>query len=101
MVYLVTLKESINTSSELRVLEWHVTEGGLCSHGQLLVELESFKAVIEIHAGQEAFLRRIFVQAGKNQALGKPIAVLSDSLSEEIPHDLAALPEMSVDYSFM
>jgi pyruvate/2-oxoglutarate dehydrogenase complex dihydrolipoamide acyltransferase (E2) component len=73
----------------------------MCAQGELLVELESFKAIIEIRAGQPAFLRRIIVPAGKSQALGKPLAVLSDSLSEEVPPDLGALSEMSVDYSFM
>jgi pyruvate/2-oxoglutarate dehydrogenase complex dihydrolipoamide acyltransferase (E2) component len=101
MVYLVTLKESINSSSELRVLEWHVREGETCEQGQLLVELESFKAVIEIFAAQSAVLRQIRVPAGQTQALGKPIAVLSDTADEELPTDFARLTEMAVEYSFM
>lgn len=101
MVYLVTLKETINSGSELRVLEWHVREGEMRERGQLLVELESFKAVIEIYAAQSAVLRQILVRAGQTQALGKPIAVLSDTADEALPSDFARLAEMAVDYSFM
>jgi pyruvate/2-oxoglutarate dehydrogenase complex dihydrolipoamide acyltransferase (E2) component len=101
MLYVVTLKESINTTSELRVLEWHVAEGSECKQGQLLVELESFKAVIEIYASQAAFLRRILVPAGKSQGLGKVIAILSDSPLEDVPVDLSSLGEMAVEYAFM
>jgi pyruvate/2-oxoglutarate dehydrogenase complex dihydrolipoamide acyltransferase (E2) component len=101
MLYVVTLKESINSGSELRVLEWHVREGESCEHGQLLVELESFKAVIEIYCAQSAVLRKILVLTGQAQALGRPIAVLSDSVDEELPTDLVRLSEMAVEYSFM
>jgi pyruvate/2-oxoglutarate dehydrogenase complex dihydrolipoamide acyltransferase (E2) component len=71
------------------------------AQGTLLVELESFKAVIEIRAAQDAFLRKILVSEGESQALGKPIAVFSDTLDEPMPRSFATLQEMSVEYLFM
>lgn len=101
MLYIVTLKETIEAGSGLRVLEWHASEGQACEPGQLLVELESFKAIIEIHAGQPAYLRRILTPSGQIQAPGKPIALLSDSAHEAIPSDVSTFAEMAVEYSFM
>jgi pyruvate/2-oxoglutarate dehydrogenase complex dihydrolipoamide acyltransferase (E2) component len=101
MLYLLVLKNTIDSGKELRVLEWHKKEGDLCAQGILLVELESYKAVIEIRVAHEAFLRKILVPVGERQALGKPIAVLSDSLDEEIPRSFATLQEMAVEYLFM
>jgi len=101
MLYLVTLHETIEAGSGLRVLEWHVSEGQECQEGQLLVELESFKAIIEIRARQQAYLRKIIAMSGEIQAPGKPIALLSDSPHEAIPANVATYAEMAVDYSFM
>jgi len=101
MFYLLVLKDSIDSGKELRVLEWHKAEGSLCGHGDLLVELESYKAVIELRVAQKAFLRKILVDVGERQALGKPVAVFSDTLEEVMPRSFAALQEMAVDYLFM
>lgn len=101
MFYLLVLKNSIDAGKEVRVLEWHKKEGEACAQGTLLAELESFKAVIEIRVAHEAFLRKILVPVGERQALGKPIAVLSDSPDEAIPRSFATLQEMAVDYLFM
>ena len=101
MLYVLVLKNTIESTKELRVLQWHAKEGDRCVQGTLLVELESFKAVIEIRAAQDAFLRKILVSEGESQALGKPIAVFSDTLYEPIPRSFATLQEMSVEYLFM
>jgi pyruvate/2-oxoglutarate dehydrogenase complex dihydrolipoamide acyltransferase (E2) component len=57
--------------------------------------------VIEIRVAHEAFLRKILVPVGERQALGKPIAVLSDVADEEMPRSFATLQEMAVEYLFM
>lgn len=101
MFYLLNLKNTIQSSHELRVLEWHIKEGDFCRAGSLLVELESFKAIIELRVQQEAFLRKIVVPAGGSQGLGKPIAVFSDAIDEPMPRSFAKLQEIAVEYLFM
>ena len=101
MLYILTLKETLNVGYELRVLEWHAKEGERLTNGQLLVELESHKAVIEIRVAQSAFLRKILVSTEESQSPGKPVAVLSDSLDELIPDSFVDLMEVAVDYLFM
>lgn len=101
MFYLLTLKETLHVGYELRVLEWHSKEGQQQALGQLLVELKSHKAVIEIRVAQPASLRKILVSTGESQAPGKPIAVLSDLLEEPLPAAFTDLQEIAVDYLFM
>ena len=101
MFYLLTLKETIDGAVELRVLEWHRAEGDRCATGSVLVELESFKAVIEIRVQKEVYLRKILVPVGGKQFLGKAVAVLSDTPDEEMPRSFADLQEMAVEYLFM
>jgi pyruvate/2-oxoglutarate dehydrogenase complex dihydrolipoamide acyltransferase (E2) component len=101
MFYILTLKETLQHGQTLRVVEWHRREGELCKLGTLLVELESFKAIVEIRVSQEAVLRRILVETGESEAPGRPIAILSDSAEEVLPVSFSALQEMAVEYLFM
>lgn len=101
MFYILTLKETLQYGQALRVVEWHYQEGALCQLGSLLVELESFKAIVEIRVAQEAYLRRILVGSGENTPGGRPIALLSDSAQEVLPQSFSALHEIAVDYLFM
>ena len=101
MFYILTLKETLQHGQTLRVVEWHRREGEICQSGTLLVELESFKAIVEIRVAQDVVLRRILVTTGEREAPGRPIAILSDSSDEVMPPSFSALQEIAVDYLFM
>ena len=100
MFYLLSIADSIDDTREFRVLEWHRAPGDRCDIGALLVELESYKAVIEIRGGLVAHLRKILVAAGGTQGRGKPLALFSDASDEPLPESVAQLPPLPVDYSF-
>jgi pyruvate/2-oxoglutarate dehydrogenase complex dihydrolipoamide acyltransferase (E2) component len=51
----------------------------------MIVELETHKAVVEVRAGQPGILREILCEEGGWQQIGKPLAVLSDTLADPIP----------------
>ena len=59
---------------EIRVLEWHGEPGHQFSAGDLVVELETHKAIVEVRAGQDGVLRKILSNAGKWQQIGLPLA---------------------------
>ncbi len=69
---------------EVRVLEWHKADGDRVDKGELLVELETGKALIEVRAPAPCALRRVLVAAGAWTRLGVPVAVLSDTLDEAL-----------------
>lgn len=61
------------------VLEWHVDEGDAVKEGDILADIESEKAVDEVHAQEDGVLRRILVPEGGEVPPGTPIAIVAGS----------------------
>ena len=57
------------------VLEWHRQEGEAVARGDLLVTVESEKAVFEIQAEADGVLGRILVQQGEEGAVLEPVGI--------------------------
>jgi pyruvate/2-oxoglutarate dehydrogenase complex dihydrolipoamide acyltransferase (E2) component len=91
MIYQLLVPGPIEDVEEIRVLEWHVGERTHSIGGQLLVELETHKAVVEVRTAQPAWMRRILCQPGEWQQIGKPLALLSDTLEEALPENLGTV----------
>lgn len=95
MIYRLVVPGPIEDVEEVRVLEWHRTEGQSIETDQLLVELETHKAVVEVRPLRPACLRRVFCNAGSWLKIGGSLALLSDTADEPLPAgngDLAILP---------
>ena len=95
MIYQLVVPGPLEDVEEVRVLEWHGAEGRRFAPGDMIVELETHKAVVEVRAGQSGVLRRILRGPGDWQALGSPLALLSDDTEEKLPDaidDLASWP---------
>lgn len=82
MFYQLTVPGPIEDIEETRVLEWHCRDGSTVGVGDLMVELETHKAVLEIRSRQAGVLRRILCQPGEWQKLGMPIALCGDTAEE-------------------
>ncbi|HWA62797.1 MAG TPA: lipoyl domain-containing protein [Caulobacteraceae bacterium] len=98
MIYRLAVPGPIEDVEEVRVLEWHVQPGAAVEPGALLVELETHKALVEVRAGQSGVLRAILCPAGEWQALGQPIALLSDTPDEPLPATAEDLADWPVDF---
>ena len=83
---------------EIRVLEWHGDVGHKFGAGDLVVELETHKAIVEVRAGQPGVLRKILSEAGNWQQIGLPLAVLSDDENETLPENLESASDLAVDF---
>lgn len=59
MIYLLAVPGPIEDVEEVRVLEWHGEPGHAFAAGDLIVELETHKALVEVRAGQPGVMRRI------------------------------------------
>jgi pyruvate/2-oxoglutarate dehydrogenase complex dihydrolipoamide acyltransferase (E2) component len=81
---------------ELRVLQWHKAPGDRVALDELVVELETSKAIVEIRARREAVLRQVVVAGGDWTKPGEPIAFLADSADEAV--DASAATEMLAHY---
>jgi pyruvate/2-oxoglutarate dehydrogenase complex dihydrolipoamide acyltransferase (E2) component len=98
MIYKLVVPGPIEDVEEVRVLEWQGTAGRRYAPGDLIVELETHKAVIEVRAGQPGVLRRVLCEAGSWQAMGEALAVLSDDAAEPLPAETDKLGPWPVDF---
>lgn len=77
---------------DVRLLEWHVQPGGAVAPGDLIVELETHKVIVEVRAHQHGVLRRITCKAGEWRRLGDVLAIFSDEPGSALPESLEGLP---------
>jgi pyruvate/2-oxoglutarate dehydrogenase complex dihydrolipoamide acyltransferase (E2) component len=98
MIYTLTVPGPIEDVDEVRVLEWHGAVGHDFAVDDLVVELETHKALVEVRAGQRGVLRAIVCAEGDWQAVGQPLAVFSDEPSEALPASTDDLEMLVVEY---
>ena len=67
-----------DTMEEGRVLQWYKQVGDSIKKGELLAEIETDKAVMDLESVEEGTLLQLLVAAGGSAALGAPIALVGD-----------------------
>lgn len=98
MLYQLAVPGPIDDVEELRVLEWHVAPGQSFAAGDLVVELETHKAVVEVRAARAGILRSVLAPAGDWQRLGRPLAIVGDDSGEPLPAQADDLAAMLVEF---
>ncbi len=101
MIYKLIVPGPIENVDEVRVLEWHGTEGRVFESGELIVELETYKAVVEVRAGQRGILRQIICDAGSWKEIGEALAVLSDDVGEPLPNTPDEIASWPVEFELI
>lgn len=71
-----------DTMSEGTILKWRYKEGDKVKQGDVLVEIESDKADMELEAYDSGILRKIFVPEGSKAAIGAAIAIIADATED-------------------
>jgi len=61
---------------EGKVLEWKKKEGEAIAKGEILLEVETDKAVMEIESTVSGILRKILVPAGETVPVNSPLALI-------------------------
>ncbi|ERK71566.1 Biotin-requiring enzyme, partial [Leifsonia aquatica ATCC 14665] len=79
-----------DTMTEGAIAAWHKKPGDAVAPGDVLVEIETDKALMEQEAYEAGVLAEILVAEGENVAIGTPIARLDDGSGEEAPAVAAA-----------
>jgi pyruvate/2-oxoglutarate dehydrogenase complex dihydrolipoamide acyltransferase (E2) component len=99
MVYQIRLPGPIEHVEEYCVLEWHRAENQSFAVGDLLVEIETQKSIVEVRAAAVGVLRRILCKVGQWQELGNPIALVSESADEPVPETVASgMPSLDLEF---
>jgi len=75
------------TMDEATVGQWVVAEGDAISKGDVLLEVTTDKATLEVEAFNAGTIRKILATEGMVVAVNEPIAVLADP-DDEVPEDV-------------
>lgn len=75
----VLLPQAGNSMEEGTIVKWHVQPGETVKAGQVLFELETDKATIEVEAEVDGRLARIVLPEGGTAPVKTPVAYLADS----------------------
>ncbi|QAY60211.1 2-oxo acid dehydrogenase subunit E2 [Microbacterium protaetiae] len=67
-----------DTMTEGAIAQWLKAEGDTVSRGDVIAEIETDKAVMDLEAYEGGVLEKILVQPGENVAIGAPIAIIGD-----------------------
>ena len=83
MVTKVHMEALSPTMEEGQLVQWLKSEGEEVSSGDILAEIETDKATMELVARGDGILRKIFLDAGGVSAVGSVIGVIA-SADEDI-----------------
>ncbi|MDE8349750.1 MAG: lipoyl domain-containing protein [Acidocella sp.] len=98
MIYKLSVPAIAEDIEEFRVLEWYGGVGTLFNSGDMIVELETHKAIIEMRAGQTGILRVIAVPDGAWCKIGVPLGLCSDTLDETLLDQAEAASDMLLEF---
>jgi len=73
---------------EATLFKWHKKEGDRVIKGELIAEIETFKAVVEINSPEAGIIYKIFVKEEETVPVNTVIAVLIEEGEEISPEDI-------------
>lgn len=88
MAIIIEMPKLSDTMSEGKILTWTKQEGDAVEAGEVLAEIESDKANMEMEAYDSGYLRRLIVPAGESAPVGAPIAIVTEEKDEDISNAL-------------
>ena len=87
----VTMPRLSETMNDGKILTWHKKVGDKVNNGDILAEVETDKANMEVEAVDSGTLSKIFIREGEIAKVGEPIAIL-DGQAKTKPKEQPAQP---------
>lgn len=87
----VLMPQAGQSMEEGTIVRWLKNEGDKVQSKEILLEVETDKAVVEVEAGHDGILRKILTPAGTTVPVRTKIALIGDA-SAAIPADAVAAP---------
>ena len=79
MAQLIEMPKLSDTMTVGTVVKWHKNKGDPVSNGDILAEIETDKATMELENFEDGVLLEIFVEAGLEASIGSPLAVVGEA----------------------
>ncbi len=83
----ILMPQAGQSMEEGTIVKWHKAEGNSVKASEILLEVETDKAVVEVEAGHDGVLRKILVSEGTTVPVKTRIALIG-SAGEALPADL-------------
>jgi len=83
------------TMDEGRLVSWHKREGDTVAKGDVLFEVETDKATMEVESPEAGIVRRLLVGEGEMVPVTTVVAFISDRPDEVLPEIAASLPSVA------
>lgn len=77
--------------TEAEILSWHVAPGDTVTVNQIIVEIETAKAAVELPSPYAGVVRELFAEPGATVAVGTPIIAIDTGASDTSPHEAGPL----------
>jgi len=74
----ITVPKTENTVREATLVRWHKNEGEKVEKGEIIAEMETFKAIVEITSPGEGTLYKKFIEEGEEVPISTVIAVIAE-----------------------
>lgn len=84
MTHKVVMPVLGETMEEGRIVSWRKNVGDRVQKGEVLLEVETDKAILEVESFFTGYLRKIIFQEGQVAKVGEVIALISDSPDEPL-----------------
>lgn len=82
----INMPQQTDTMTEGTVVKWHKKEGDKIKAGEVIADIETDKATMELEAGDGGILAAIIVQAGSKTPVGAPLGWIA--IGSENPADV-------------
>jgi pyruvate dehydrogenase E2 component (dihydrolipoamide acetyltransferase) len=94
MPTVIEMPSLTSTMNKGKVVKWHKREGDSVKKGETLFEVETDKADVEVDSISSGFLRKILLQEGTEVPVNTPIAIISDSMDDDVESFVGAAAVM-------
>ena len=84
MAVFIEMPKLSDTMTTGTVVKWHKQAGDIVTNGDIIAEIETDKATMELENFDDGVLLKIFASEGDEVDIGKPLAVVGEQ-GEEIP----------------
>jgi pyruvate dehydrogenase E2 component (dihydrolipoamide acetyltransferase) len=97
MPTIIEMPAPSSTMKKGKVVKWCKGEGDAVEKGEILYEVETDKVNVEVESLTSGFLRKILIAEGMEVPVNTPIAVITESMDEDISAvvEAAHAPEIS------
>ena len=85
MDYKIIMPVLSDTMDKGKLIKWRVKEGDVVHKGDVIAEVESDKAIMEVQTFKDGIVKKLLVKEGEEVPIKTPIAIIETEAKEETP----------------